>query len=139
MLESMASPVPVKAEPTETVIPVYNAVIPYISSIPFAWTWAPIPMNAHADEEAVLRSNPYFGDDDVEGVDTSHFEQIPGELETEISGEAEELTLFFLLNIYHNKECIYKALENILQITVSEIRKASERIQEGHWFREMIV
>lgn len=126
-------------DPQAVPLPVFNSVIPYVDPIPFAWTWVPIAGNVHADDEVILRSNPYFGDDDIDGVDTSHFEQVPGELEREIMGEAEELALFYLLDVYKHKGFIFEALEAVLNITVSEIKKAHERIKEGRWYREAIM
>ncbi len=82
---------------------------------------------------------PYFGDDDTDGIDISEFKKVPGKLERELRGEAEELTVMFLLDRYQRSKVIFTALEIVLGVSIPEIINTFELITEGRWFREVIM
>jgi hypothetical protein len=50
-----------------------------------------------SEDEPVLRYVPYFGDDDTTGVDVSAYDMVPGELAADVSGEAEEVTIWHMI------------------------------------------
>lgn len=77
--------------------PIYNLVVPYVKPLPTTWTWVKLSANVHAEDDPVLRYNPYFGDNsDATGLDVSDYAQVPGELEKEVQGESEECVLCYL-------------------------------------------
>lgn len=55
--------------------------IPLMCPTPKSLTWTNIAYNVRCEDEPVLRYVPYFGDDDVTGVDVSAYDLVPGELE----------------------------------------------------------
>ncbi len=123
-------------------LPVYTSLIPKFEPIPRSCTWINIKFNVHAEDETILRALPYFGDDDFTGVDVSDFEKVPGELEPEIYGEAEEFVVSYMLDRHKRpqgtKPEVFSALENVLTISISEISKAYQRIVEGDWYRKTL-
>lgn len=127
---------------------VYNSFIPRIEPIPYCWSWVPIKSNCVAEDETILRALPYFGDNDTTGVDISEFDQVPGELEEEVLGEAEEQLIIHMLERHKRangiKPEVYSAISTALKysnseeeenISYSEICKAYERVTDGPWYR----
>lgn len=113
--------------------------VPFIPSLPMSFTWINIASNVRTDDDTVLRSMPYFGDEDVTGVDMSDFDKIPAEYEAPASGEAEEFTIVYMLDKYRRasgfiRPEVYSALSITLGITVSEVSKAYERVSEGAYY-----
>ncbi len=126
----------------QNIVSVFNSRIPKFDPIPHSCTWITIKFNVHAEDETILRALPYFGDDDFTGVDVSDFEKVPGELEPEICGEAEELMVSYMLDRHKRsqgtKPEVFSALENVLHISISEISKAYQRVVEGDWYRKTV-
>jgi hypothetical protein len=117
----------------------YTHQLPATSQIPQSYLWQHIKENVHEESDPILRALPYFGDDDDVGVDVSDFDQIPGEIDLEIVGEAEELLIVYMLNRHKGVDGfpseVSRALEDCLQISNAELMKAYDRIMEGEWFR----
>eukprot|EP01035_Chromulina_nebulosa_P020507 gene20507-26601_t len=107
--------------------PIYIAYLPIVLPIPRSQAWNNIKYNQRSDDEPVLRYVPYFGDDDITGVDVSAYDQVPGEIELEISSE---------LNIPIVKPEVITALEKVLNITTSQLVRAFDRSFEGKLYRE---
>lgn len=118
---------------------VYNIIIPYCGSIPFAWTWIPISRNVWTDDEEELRVMPYFGDQDFEGVDISGFKKVPGQLERDLHGEAEELTAMLLLDKYSESKAVFTALARALRVSIGEVNKTASDIKDAWWYRDVIM
>lgn len=68
-----------QGESSNQVLP--TVFIPLICPTPKSLTWTNIAYNVRCEDEPVLRYVPYFGDDDVTGVDVSAYDLVPGELE----------------------------------------------------------
>lgn len=67
--------------------------------LPKSVAWTTIARNYHVDDEPVLRYVPYFGDDDVTGVDVSAYEGLPAEGKPHRLSEEDELTALFCSQI----------------------------------------
>lgn len=80
--------------------------IPLMCPTPKSLAWTNIAYNVRCDDEPVLRYVPYFGDDDVTGVDVSAYDLVPGELEVSV-------TL-----IYFN-QCLTCIILNVIIINVT--------------------
>lgn len=102
-------------------------------------------MNVLAEDDPVLRVVPYFGDDDTEGADISQLVRDTGEWERRICGEAEELTLMYLMrstdsfNDQENSKKAYLNLslcEKLFRVSKDQLPKAYELIADGAWYRE---
>eukprot|EP01039_Chlorochromonas_danica_P008004 gene8004-8828_t len=120
---------------------VRKCVLPVQPRLPQSATWAPITHNITTDDEAVLRAVPYFGDDEAaQGFDVSHYDVLPGELELEVLGEAEEHTVAYMIEKHKRGRNVvrfevYSALSSVLHLSVSEIIKAYNRLRDGFWYR----
>ncbi len=120
------------------VVRVPTCVIPLTVAVPKSCIWANIPVNTKTEDDAVLRSLPYFGDEDLTGVDVSNFDKVPDELEPELCGEAEELTVLHMVSKYKSRSSglirpeVYSALSSVLGLSLSEIAKAYDRVVEGY-------
>jgi hypothetical protein len=82
---------------------------------------------------------PYFGDQDFEGVDISGFKKVPGQLEREPHGEAEELTAMLLLDKYSESKAVFTALARTLRVSIGEVNKTANGIKDGWWYRDVIM
>ncbi|RYY70635.1 hypothetical protein EON63_22400 [archaeon] len=73
---------------------------------------------------------------------SSSSSKIPGSLEREVQGEAEEYTLCYILNRHKRKLYIrpevYSALGKVLGVSVSEVLKGYERVKDGTWYRRVL-
>lgn len=73
-------------------------------------------------------------------MDFSGFDKVPGEVEPQVLGEAEELVVIYLSEQYerdgylHSKVC--SALSTVLKVSVSEIEKALQRVKDSPWYRQ---
>lgn len=120
---------------------VRKCVLPFQPRLPQSVTWAPINHNITTDDEAILRAVPYFGDDEAaQGFDVSHYDVVPGELELEVLGEAEEYTVAYMIEKHKRgrgtvRYEVYSALSSVLHLSVSEIIKAYNRLRDGFWYR----
>ena len=76
---------------------------------------------------------PYFGDEDVTGVDVSAFDQVPGELEAECAGEAAEACVCHLLHTHRGSKRgeVEAALSRVLHMTPQQVTHTYERAEEA--------
>lgn len=114
---------------------VFETTIRAASRLPRSVTWVPITRNITAEDDKVLRACPHFGDD-AEGIELAHFDILPGQIESEVLGEAEERTLVHLIQRHGLRAEVYSGLSRALKLSVSEIQKAYERVCDGPWFRQ---
>lgn len=129
---------------------VQTCFIPLAFPIPRSQTWIAINENIRSEDEPVLRYVPYFGDDDVTGVDVSAYEQVPGEIEHEICSEPDEVLILYFLHRHSLSKIsdddlstlpsvrpeVLTSLERILRISTSQLFKAFNRAFEGRLLRE---
>lgn len=117
---------------------VQDSTIRAVARLPRSVTYIHLNHNITTDDDTVLRALPYFGDDDATGFDATHFDVLPGELEPEVLGEAEELTVAYMFSRHSRRSVrpeVYSALSRALQLSLSEIVKALDRIRDGPWHR----
>ena len=137
--------------------------IPLIITIPKSQSWISLKSNIRTEDDPVLRYVPYFGDDDVTGVDVSAFDQVPGELQHELSAEPSEVLILYMLDKHNLKANnndtqnltgreywvikndpsvrpeVITALEKVLNISTSHIVKSYERTSDGRLQRQRYV
>lgn len=68
-------------------------VIPKVKTIPKYTSWICVKNNIRTEDNPIMQFIPYFGDDDVTGVDVSYFDVLPYEQERKLQNEIEELVL----------------------------------------------
>lgn len=101
-------------------VSVSTTYIPMILPNPRSQAWINIKNNIRTEDEPVLRYVPYFGDDDVTGVDVSAYDQVPGELEHEVCSEPQEVLILYMIRRHRiinqsdsilstDLECIYES------------------------------
>jgi hypothetical protein len=136
---------------------VNTCYLPLFLPNPRSQAWTNITKNIRTEDEPVLRYVPYFGDDDITGVDVSAYDQVPGELEQELCAEPDEVLILYMLrkhhipNIEHEASStnmtrhgvihnvaaeVITAMERVLGVTTSQIVKAYRRAIEGKYDRE---
>lgn len=148
---------------TNGVQDVKTCFLPLLLPNPRSQSWNNIPSNIRTEDEPVLRHVPYFGDDDVTGVDVSAYDQVPGELEHELSAEPDEIAILYMVDRHNiaseshdssNSDTIHygarknlarntrpeviTALERVLGISTSQLMKTYKRASEGKYYRDRL-
>lgn len=133
----------------------FNTSIPKVPTIPASCFFVKIRENQVMEDQTTFRSIPYLGDD--VRLDLTEFNRIvgniPGQIEPEVCGEAEELLVAYFVQqgvtqssskgiiitpdqIQENNVIpeILAALAAILQVSTKEILRTFKVISESNWY-----
>ncbi len=132
----------------------FNTSFPKVSRNPASCFFIKIRENQVMEDQTTFRSLPYLGDD--VRIDISEFNRIvghiPGQIEPEVCGEAEELLVAYFISQgvvdsssksinfeqVHEKNVlpeILAALTSVLEVSTKEVLRAYKVISESYWFR----
>eukprot|EP00635_Sarcinochrysidales_sp_CCMP3193_P000825 CAMPEP_0118896222 /NCGR_PEP_ID=MMETSP1166-20130328/4194_1 /TAXON_ID=1104430 /ORGANISM="Chrysoreinhardia sp, Strain CCMP3193" /LENGTH=536 /DNA_ID=CAMNT_0006835275 /DNA_START=72 /DNA_END=1682 /DNA_ORIENTATION=- len=83
LLRTASTFVPPRLPTVSVTVPSMTGRVPRAIPLPKAVSWIGISRNVHADDQPVLKYVPYFGDDDVTGLDVSAFDDAVPTVEAE--------------------------------------------------------
>lgn len=98
--------------------------------LPKSMAWYKIKDNVRCEDDTVLRYVPWFGDDDND-VDVSAYDHLPDQLSGEISSEAEEVLITYLLNkspSIEGRRRIIRILKILLRVSSLELKKSYQKV-----------
>ena len=98
--------------------------------LPKSMAWYKTRDNVRCEDDTVLRYVPWFGDDDND-VDVSAYDHLPDQLSGEISSEAEEVLITYLLNkspSVEGRKSIVRILMDLLRVSSLELKKSYQKV-----------
>lgn len=120
----------------------FSSLIEYISPIPKSQFWMKISKSVISPDDKKLKVHIYVGDN--ESIDTKEVEldQSPDDICIPPLGEAEELTLIYIIekykkssnDLYLSKE-VYMAIQNVFSIPRREIVEFYSNFTDGPFYK----